>query len=305
MTERDAARGTGRIEIVGLLAEAHVHVGMGQSIGALDLPVARERVTQYPFVPGSGVKGAFKVWAKESAAGLSGDAGKLFGKEDDADPGDRGNAGSLLCSDARLLLLPVRAMTMSYVWATCPSILRRLGRDLARTGRSGPPVPTIDRQHFLGHATDNYLGLEEREFARQDDEKLLGEIAGALKPAVPIAEMKTDLLEKLVVLHDDDFVWFARYGLPVMARNRLDEDKRVVRGNLWYEEALPPDTLLYVTFGERQDSAVTSLTTAVKRSPYIQMGGNETVGQGWFAMAPWGNTVPDASDAAAATGAGR
>ena len=45
-------------EIIGLLAETYIHPGTGQSAGAIDLPVARERVTQYPFVPGSSMKGA-------------------------------------------------------------------------------------------------------------------------------------------------------------------------------------------------------------------------------------------------------
>ena len=42
----------------GLLAETFLHPGSGQSDGAIDLKVAREAVTGYPYIPGSAVKGA-------------------------------------------------------------------------------------------------------------------------------------------------------------------------------------------------------------------------------------------------------
>lgn len=46
-------------KIIGILAETSVHVGAGQMFGAIDLPVAREAATQFPFIPGSSLKGPF------------------------------------------------------------------------------------------------------------------------------------------------------------------------------------------------------------------------------------------------------
>ena len=34
-----------------------LHVGSGRGIGFIDLPIMREKATEYPFVPGSAVKG--------------------------------------------------------------------------------------------------------------------------------------------------------------------------------------------------------------------------------------------------------
>ena len=90
--------------MIGLISETNIHVGVGQSAGALDLPIARESTTDYPFVPGSGVKGAMLVWAKERA-GLQGDCVKLFGKPlsgvaGDGDSGGVAGAGNLLLGDA-------------------------------------------------------------------------------------------------------------------------------------------------------------------------------------------------------------
>lgn len=44
--------------ILGLLAETFIHSGIGHTEGAIDLPVAREAATDYPYIPGSSLKGA-------------------------------------------------------------------------------------------------------------------------------------------------------------------------------------------------------------------------------------------------------
>ena len=40
-----------------LHAVTPVHVGSGRGIGYIDLPVAREKVTDWPYIPGSSIKG--------------------------------------------------------------------------------------------------------------------------------------------------------------------------------------------------------------------------------------------------------
>lgn len=80
-----------------------------------------------------------------------------------------------------------------------------------------------------------------------------------------------------------DFAWFAEYGLPVAAHNRLDDAK--ISKSLWYEETLPPDTVMTLALVDRNDNgaaeeAVQALFAEPR--PYLRVGGNETVGQGWF-----------------------
>lgn len=269
--------------IVTLVAETHIHAGVGQSTSALDIPVAREKTTHFPFIPGSGVKGAFRVWGTEKAAGL--DCKKLFGNASGYDAGNDSGAGSLLCSDARLMLLPVRCLSDAYKWVTCPAILRRLVRDCTRAGYTALdwslPVPN-DEAYFGAGDKGQWLGLEKREF----------ECAGAVDPSVITRlqafvgpEMAQDMEKRLVILSDTDFIWFAQYALPVMARNVLNENK--ISGNLWYEETMAPDTILYALFGERKPGAVKTFSAAISDAPYVQMGGNETIGQGWFKMVPY------------------
>lgn len=255
--------------IVGMLAETFVHPGTGQNVGAIDLPVAREAATDYPFVAGSSLKGALRD-AHEQRGG-DGTEG-IFGRQD--------SAGNLLVSDARLLLLPVRSLSSAYKWVTCPHLLERLRRDTRRGGGSAPfSVPKVENKAALSSEGAGRLFLEERSF------EVTGEPAEdlvvALAHLVADAGARDRLKRQLAVLSDDDFAWFARYGLAVQARNQLTDNK--TSNNLWYEETLPPDTLMYAVLAERNGRG--ALEQVKEIGDYLQVGGNETVGHGWFALA--------------------
>lgn len=259
-------------EIIGLLAETYIHPGTGQSAGAIDLPVARERVTQYPFIPGSSMKGALL----DASRGNGLDTDRLFGQQE--------NAGQLLISDARLLLLPVRSLTSPYVWLTCPYLIERFWRDWERAGKGValPKVaPSADDKALAAGGGD--LFLEERLFAVEN--KPPEELATAIGTLIPHDDARGRLSRQLAIVTDKAFAWFAQYALPVQARNALNPDTKTTKqGGLWYEEALPPDTLMYFVMGERADGAAGKIAAHLVERRYLQAGGNETVGQGWFAI---------------------
>lgn len=261
--------------LVGLLAETSIHPGTGRSVGVVDLPVAREAATDYPVLVGSSLKGALRDKAlQEKAEGTS----RYFGKQD--------QAGELLVSDGRLLLLPVRSLTGAYRWVTCPHLIERFLRDMKRAGiatqASVPPAPEPQQALIVGEPKDKEsLFLEEREFtAKRGVPPALVE---SLKELLPHQETRSRLEAQLVILHDDDFSWFVRYGLPIQARNVLDEKTKTSK-NLWYEESLPPDTVMYSLVMSRSEEGQTLLQELLGKTPYLQTGGNETVGQGWFAV---------------------
>src|SRR3954462_11795203 len=91
--------------MLGFLAETAIHCGAGRSAGIIDLPVAREAATDYPFIPGSSAKGALRDLARRRNF-TEDELHRVFGKHD--------HAGNLLISDARLLLLPVRCLSGAY-----------------------------------------------------------------------------------------------------------------------------------------------------------------------------------------------
>ena len=74
-------------------------------------------------------------------------------------------------------------------------------------------------------------------------------------------------------------------GLAITARNKLNETTKSSEA-LWYEEAIPPDTVLYTLVTERlaRDEPLAALCALLETRPYMQLGGNETTGQGWFKL---------------------
>lgn len=265
--------------ILGLLAETFIHPGSGRTGGAIDLPVAREAATDYPYMAGSSLKGALRDRYEQKFSKNQSEI--LFGKQD--------NAGRILVSDARLLLLPVRSLTGAYKWATCPHLLERYARDRNRCGLNGGSLASEDQfstdvlgpKSYLGAGgSDRKLYLEERGF--QHAGELPDGLAELLGELIQHQQTRNRLPGQMVILNHSDFTWFARYGLAVQARNKLKENK--ISDNLWYEESIPPDTLMYAVLAGRQDDTLSEISKAFDGYAYLQAGGNETVGHGWFAV---------------------
>lgn len=281
--------------VIGMVAETHVHVGVGQSSGALDLPVARESATAWPFIPGSGLKGGMRVWAEEHLDRAS--TARLFGaelKDSGTDDGSATQAGSLMWSDARLLLFPVRSMAGAYRLVTSAQMINRFRRDKRRIGLStpAPNIENVANGSYWGAKEEHaWLGLEEREFQHAGDlpAGLVDEVAAVVGDALSAEH----LARRIVILSDDDMGWFARFALPIMSRNKLDENKAVAHGMLWDEEALPPDTVMYALVAERtllkpeaRGGVAQVVASMTDGGSYVQLGGNETIGQGWFSLKP-------------------
>lgn len=265
--------------LLGLFAETPIHPGCGRSMGVVDLPVAREAATDYPVLVGSSLKGALRDKAEtlrdKAETSDHPEVERRFGRPD--------QAGDLLVSDARLLLLPVRSLTGSYRWITCPHIIERFRRDLARAGLSPqPPLKILVAQGNALTAGSGSLFLEERQFSIKGPPP--PELLKAIDPLLLHDDSRARLEAQIAVLHDDDFAWFVRYGLPIQARNDLEDDTKKSQ-HLWYEETLPPDTLMAALVIGRQADALQTLHQLFPASDaYLQAGGNETVGHGWFAV---------------------
>ena len=74
--------------------------------------------------------------------------------------------------------------------------------------------------------------------------------------------------------HDEDFAWFARYGLPIQARNQLDKETKTSK-NLWFEESIPPDTLMYALVVERREGALGALSRLFPAGAAVPPGGGK------------------------------
>src|SRR5687768_9047061 len=103
-----------------------LHAGTGQAVGAIDLPIARERPTGIPLLPGSSLKGALRARTQDPAWKTA-----IFGPDT---PNASDHAGAVQFSDAHLLLLPVRSLWGTFAWVTSPYLLQRFSRDLREAG---------------------------------------------------------------------------------------------------------------------------------------------------------------------------
>lgn len=281
--------------LLGLTAETSIHAGTGRSTGVIDLPIMREAHTGWPCVYGSAVKGALRGLAQ--TRGISGDdVGHVFGP-DTQNASD--HAGALVVGDARLLLLPVRSLSSHFRWVTCPALLKRLAADASRLGiqlkdncKKVGTLPT-DEEALVpktAKVAQNQLFLEEFCFVQKPSDlsalvQWLGQFGGA--------DFATDLANQLVIISDDMFSHLANFATPVTPHIAIDNERKSVKqGALWYEETLPPETVLYLALAanpsRKKDSQVSAdqvlskvLNLVASEKPYIQLGGNETLGMGW------------------------
>ena len=106
-----------------LHALSPLHVGTGQGVGVIDLPVAREKGTGIPIVPGSSLKGVLRCLVEDDTLRK-----KVFGPDTSA---AHEHAGSVQFGDLHLLFLPVRSLRGTFAWVTSPFLLQRFARDLA------------------------------------------------------------------------------------------------------------------------------------------------------------------------------
>jgi CRISPR-associated protein Cmr4 len=267
-----------------LYVETPLHVGIGSGLSSIDLPIQRERTTQYPMIQGSSIKGKLRVLAEESIQDIA-LINAIFGPAPTAGE-TSDHAGALIAGDARILLFPVRSLNGVFAYTTSCDVLARFKRDIERTDtnqRRGAiykpvpspdqPVPPLDQPipspDQLWHLPDkpvpgsalvttnsevqshNSLVLEEFSFTTQASTQVDAIAAWLAEHALP--ESDTDdywsdkLKSSLVILPENDFRDFTLYATEIITRIRIDRNtKKVAKGALWTEEHLPTDTLLYV-----------------------------------------------------------
>ena len=285
---------TNQTALLLLTSETPLHAGAGQSVDGIDLPIQREVHTHWPCVFGSAVKGALRAHAEQRMLDKSTAITDLFGPDHGhAQERDTSHAGALLVGDATLLALPVRSLQSSFKWVTCPQALKRFARTAERLGLALtlPAIPQPAPDKALGQG-DAKLFLEEFRF-EQNPDACIGALAKALAPLSGGALDEATLVQRLVIVHDDIFSFLARNATSVQPHIAIDSTTKTVKdGALWFEETLPPETLLYVpltaTASRRKGGELTAAQVLAQFEQllpagknWLQLGGNETTGMGW------------------------
>lgn len=291
-------------KVMFIYTETSLHCGSGTSLGVIDLPIQREKYTDYPVCQASGIKGVVREWFEIKYGEKDNKVKYTFGP--DFGRGDsEAFAGAATFTDGRLLLFPVRSLNGVFAYTTSRFALSRLKRDLDMAGvkvawtvanETGDKAVGINNSKIKD--SNNKIVLEEYTFDFQADNSVKEIAEWIADNAIPQGDeykfwrdkVKTDLL----ILPDNAFRDFVKLSTEVQARIRINnETKTVDKGALFYEEALPSDSLLYSVVmahdpacdkanrpTELQDYAAVMKFISEIDTNRLQFGGDATIGKG-------------------------
>lgn len=247
-----------------LYVETPLHAGAGSGLGAIDLPIQRERYTGIPIIQAPGLKGALKSQHKDALPKPTAELEAVFGPENPV------YAGAFGVGDARLLLYPVRSLKGLFAWVTCPDVLHRWQRETALLNNLSFPLPdeppTGSCFASPGVQDGGQVVLEEYTFTMSNAYSLTSLVAELRavfpkvmvqgksidpnQPPQPPSDLyqhwKTKFTESLVVVRSDDFSELVQQTTQVLTRVRLDRNAKAASNQmLWTEEHLPADSILY------------------------------------------------------------
>jgi len=297
--------------ILFLHALTPLHPGSGSALGAVDLPVQRERHTQWPVITCSSLKGVIRDSCRPEDE--KNDALQnwlaVFGPESQEETS--AHAGALCFTDARILAFPVRSLKGVFAWITCPAVLRRFKRDLGiaeiEPSWDIPKVPEVSKTGtgsiswaFLSNNSplkvngNGQIVLEEFDFTQSDKTTSdnFTKIASDISLAIPDDGTREIFHGHFVILSDDDFTYFVRQATEVATRIKLNYKTKTVAGTgLFSEEFIPPEALFYsIIIAEKSRRPDVPLSAEkvlehIKNVPsYIQLGGDATIGKGFCAQ---------------------
>jgi CRISPR-associated protein Cmr4 len=299
-------------KILYLFTRTPLHVGAGDSVGAIDQPIIRERHTGFPVIPASSLKGSFAdQWpltlrnAKDELVRLTtkkdGDkpvidetdpsgAAWLFGSDD----ANVSFAGALQFSEARLLAFPIRSAKGSFAWITCPLMLQRAKRD-GVISDDIPAEPKDNEAIFKADgplALNNQIVLEEYCFTHMGTYP--ASLANAIADLVP-DELFKSIADRLVILSNGLMSHFATTACEVAQHVRISDETGTAEGTgLFNQENVPAETLFYsvltasksrVPMGDLKDKSANDALEAfgkkVSEGPVFQFGGDASTGLGF------------------------
>lgn len=276
-----------------LQALSALHVGTGQGIGIIDLPIARAKATHLPIVPGSALKGVMRDEAS-SQLGLEEHINTLFGPESSD---ENTHAGALAFGDAQLLLFPTRSFAGTLAYATCPFILRQYKRDVG--GDLAIPnlgdIAGVTKESALLVADKNQIALEDLDINADSTENITAWAELLAQQLYPSETLNADdwqqaFKERFVVLPDNIFSFLADTATEVRTRIRINRATRTVeQGALWNEENLPAESVLWGVIGisasrnknsSKQTAEELAALLPLNKELSLQIGGKHTVGRG-------------------------
>ncbi len=295
-----------------IYTDGSVHPGAGDSTGVVDLPVQREVHTELPIIQGSELKGALREYFERKKGRNSDEIKKVFGSAPDGN--DEGSGGAIGLSMARVVLFPIASIKGVFAWVTCPMCLEVMKRDLLSvntvklTDTGLDKIPTVSDAKYAftpkGAADLDVSGkifLSEFPFDRKEKENL-NKIAEWLSQRLPqnYTYFRDKLYKKngdkvqsnFVLISDNMFKELLKIKTEIVHRNVINKTTGT-SDNLWTEENIPGDTLMYsMIYAADPYSKTQTIKSADDVAGFFEkeklasfiLGGNQTVGRGWISV---------------------
>jgi len=280
-----------------------MHCGSGSELGIIDLPIQREKHTDYPKIEGSSLKGAIREAVEninENDSAFQADIHYYFGYDDKSISVKNGTVseffdekekqefqGAIGVSDSRILFFPVKSMKGVFAYITCPDVLNKFIKALY--------LCRIPSKIIIPNVPIGECLVSDKSLLTLGENIVLEEYAFKINKQnnfeINIASLK-QILNKVAILNDDDFNDFVNLSTEVITRTKIDNESGTVEdGALFTEEYLPAESIMYSliftgeTFG-KPDKTNSKPFEFFKNciqndlNDIIQIGGNANIGKG-------------------------
>jgi CRISPR-associated protein Cmr4 len=257
---------------------APLHTGGTTQEGNL-LGIARESHTNMPYIPSSTIRGKLRASVSDRIQKT-----QLFGIEL-ADLKDEDflleyeietdkkltqlEQGQIWIGDGSILWIPVPSMSHGVVWVSCPLLLERWQR--------------INGTNFT-IPTEYSTNLEANKPIYLKDAIIRNNLNPWTESTNFIPQGSN--IKRVLVLPDRHCATLIQMSLWRQVKIKLDENK-VVDGGFRYEEAIPPDTLMYFPWGittqvnGNSQKATELFKNFLATQDILQIGGQESLGRGF------------------------
>lgn len=272
-----------------------LHLGVGQSPSALDLPIERDQVTGAPSLSGSSLKGALRARYAHTRQAEDPTEEEIFGPLVRGLENASDYSGAVEVHGASLLLFPVASPLAGWAWVTSPLALSQLYAQMSPEEVAALPLPRPKEDEALGPYqlitpwTDGELfWARDLDFHFKESRELHA-WADWLTASFMLDPANTKHIHRrLVCLHDDVAAMVWQQMTQVVTRNRIDPVTGVVADRaLWNEELVPADTFFLAALApitarceqlKRDGGALVSALAA--RCASFSVGGKVSVGRG-------------------------
>jgi len=285
------------INLVYLYLLSPLHTGGTTQEGNL-LGIARESHTNLPYIPSSTIRGRLRASETDRikkvllfGPELEDITNRQFVEEFSSETGKelkQLEQGAIWVGDGSILWIPISSLSHGVIWISSPFLLQRWAR--LKGGTIANPI-AIPKSYSTNLNNTNRVYLKDV-ILQKDNLKPWEEDYNDYIP-----HNQHLAIENVLVLPDRFISTVVQMSLWRQVKIKLYEYK-TVDGGLRYEEAIPPDTLMYFPWGvtSQANSTNNQQVNSPDSNPNqlfrdllaelntIQIGGQESLGRGFAKM---------------------